>query len=67
MCLNFGIQRPAVIDEGFERMGDTWRALAAEVGDVEAGWCSSDLPRGDFHHRGRVDTDRRRRGTEKCS
>ncbi len=35
MRLNFGIQRPDAIDEGFGRIGDAWRALAAEVGDVE--------------------------------
>ena len=37
MRLNFGIQRPDVIDEGFGRIGEVWRALAAEVGAVEAG------------------------------
>ncbi|MYD11505.1 MAG: PLP-dependent aminotransferase family protein [Chloroflexi bacterium] len=37
MRLNFGIQRPAAIDEGFARIGAAWRALAAEVGGVEAG------------------------------
>ena len=37
MRLNFGIHRPAAIDEGFGRIGAAWRALAAEVGGVEAG------------------------------
>ncbi len=37
MPLNFGIQRPDAIDECFERMGDTWRALAVEVGGCGGG------------------------------
>ncbi len=37
MRLNFGIHRPAAIDEGFARIGAAWRALAADIGGVEAG------------------------------
>ncbi len=37
MRLNFGIHRPAAIEEGFGRIGAAWRALAAEVGGLEAG------------------------------
>ncbi len=35
--LNFGIHRPGAIEEGFGRIGEAWRALAAEVGGVETG------------------------------
>ena len=35
--LNFGIHKPAAIEEGFKRIGEAWAALVAEYGDVERG------------------------------
>ena len=35
MRLNFGIHQPAVIEEGFRRIGAAWAALVEEYGDVE--------------------------------
>ena len=35
MRLNFGIHKPAQIDEGFKRIGAAWSALAADYGAVE--------------------------------
>ena len=33
--LNFGIHQPAVIEEGFKRIGAAWKGLVAEYGAAE--------------------------------
>lgn len=36
MRLNFGLQPPALIEEGFRRIGEAWASLAQPCGDLES-------------------------------